>query len=92
MAKRKRQQNKALPSTGQEAAPRAEEERRRKFGWIPLWGWILIFIMPLAISEGMFYVAGRIPNMILFPLAWIGFWIIVMSRSGWPILKKRKEK
>jgi hypothetical protein len=48
--------------------------------------------MPLVISEGMFYMAGRTPDMILFPLAWVGFWIVIMSRSGWPILKKRKEK
>ena len=69
-----------------------EEKRRRKFSWIPLWGWILIFIVPLAISEYMFYQVGRTVNMILFPLAWVGFWFIVMQRSGWPILKKRKEK
>ncbi len=65
--------------------------RRRKFGWVPLWVWIVIFIMPLVISEYMFYAVGRTVNMILFPLAWIGFWYIIMQRSGWPILK-RKEK
>lgn len=92
MAKRRKQQNKAPLSTDPEAAPRPEEARRRKFAWIPLWGWILIFIMPLVVSEGMFYVAGRTVNMILFPLAWIGFWIVIMSRSGWPILKKRRDK
>jgi hypothetical protein len=92
MAKRKRPQNKVPPSTSQEAAPCAEEKRRRKFGWIPLWGWILIFVMPLVISEYMFYMVGRTANMILFPIAWIGFWIVIMSRSGWPIFKKRKEK
>lgn len=92
MAKRKRPQNKVPPSTSQEAAPPPEETRRRKFGWIPLWGWILIFVMPWVVSEGMFYMAGRTANMIPFPLAWIGFWIAIMWRSGWPILKKHKEK
>jgi hypothetical protein len=92
MAKRKRQQNIVLPSTSQEAAPRPEEGKPRKFDWIPLWGWVLIFIVPLVVSEGMFYMAGRTVNMVLFPLAWIGFWIAIMSRSGWSILKKRKEK
>jgi len=81
-----------LPSTRQEAAPRPEEKRRRKFSWIPLWGWVLIFLVPLVISEVMFYQVGRTVNMILFPLAWVGFWFIIMQRSGWPILKKRKEK
>jgi polyferredoxin len=92
MAKRKKQKTARLPSTRQEAAPPPEEMRRRKFGWIPLWGWILIFVMPLVISEYMFYVVGRTVNMILFPLAWVGFWFIIMQRSGWPILKKRKEE
>ena len=92
MSKRKRQRNKELPAIEPEAAPRPEEKRRRKFGWIPLWGWILIFIVPLVISEYMFYQVGRTVNMILFPLVWIGFWIVIMHRSGWPILKKRKEK
>jgi len=91
MAKRKKQKTARLPSTGQEAAPPLEE-KRRKFSWIPLWGWILIFIMPLVISEVMFYQVGRTVNMILFPLAWVGFWFIIMQRAGWPILKKRKEK
>ncbi len=79
MAKRKKQGTVGLPSTGQEAAPLPEEERRRKFDWIPLWGWILIFIVPLVVSEYMFYQVGRTFNMILFPLAWVGFWFIVMQ-------------
>jgi hypothetical protein len=90
MAKHKRQQNQAMLSPPQEAAP--PPEGKRKFDWIPLWGWILIFIVPLVISEVMFYQVGRTFNMILFPLAWVGFWFIIMQRSGWPILKKRKEK
>lgn len=92
MAKRKKQETARLPSTGQEAEPPPEEKRRRKFSWIPLWGWVLIFLVPLVISEVMFYMVGRTVNMILFPLAWVGFWFIIMQRSGWPILKKRKEK
>jgi len=92
MAKRKKQETARPPSTGPEAVPPLEEPRRRKFGWVPLWGWILIFIVPLVISEYMFYQVGRTVNMILFPLAWVGFWFIIMQRSGWPILKKRKEK
>jgi hypothetical protein len=29
--------------------------------------------------------------MILFPLAWIGFWVAMMSRAGWPILEQFKK-
>ena len=50
----------------------------------------MIFLVPLVISELMFYRVGREVSMILFPLAWIGFWVAMMQRSGWPILRKRK--
>jgi hypothetical protein len=60
------------------------------FQWIPLWGWALIFLLPLLLSEFMFWRVGKIPSMIVFPVAWIGFWIAVMERSGWPILKNRR--
>lgn len=95
MAKSKKQQKKKRPSNrGKQAAPATEdlEEQSRKFGWIPLWGWVLIFLVPLIMSEFMFYRVGKWPSMILFPLAWIGFWVAMMQRSGWPILKKRKDK
>jgi len=52
----------------------------------------VIFLVPLIISEFMFYMAGRRLSMILFPVAWIGFWVAMMWRSGWPILKKRREE
>jgi hypothetical protein len=32
---------------------------------------------------------GRWPSMILFPIVWVGFWIAMMERSGWPILPGR---
>lgn len=51
----------------------------------------MIFLVPLVISELMFYRVGRGVSMILFPLAWIGFWVAIMQRSGWSILRKRKE-
>jgi hypothetical protein len=96
MAKSKKRQKKKQPSKqGQQATPGTrdqEEQRIRLFDQIPLWGWILIFLVPLIASEFMFYQAGRLPSMIIFPLAWIGFWAAMMQRSGWPILKKRKDK
>ena len=92
MAKRKRRQNNELASNQQGPAPPLPEELPRKFRWIPLWGWLLIFLVPLALSEYMFSMVGRTVNMILFPVVWIAFWVVIMQRSGWPILKKRKEK
>jgi hypothetical protein len=62
------------------------------FQWIPLWGWALIFLVPLLVSEFMFWNVRRTSSMILFPIAWIGFWYVMMQRSGWPILKNRKSK
>jgi hypothetical protein len=40
----------------------------------------------------MFWNVGRTLSMILFPIAWTGFWYVMMQRSGWPILKNRKSK
>ena len=95
MAKSKKRRKKKQPSKqGQQATPgaRDQEERIRVFDQIPLWGWVLIFLVPLILSEFMFYQAGRTASMVIFPLAWIGFWAAMMQRSGWPILKKRKDK
>lgn len=54
----------------------------------PLWFWILVFLLPLIASELMFYVAGRWISMILFLVAWVGFWVAVLHRSGWAIFKR----
>jgi hypothetical protein len=91
MAKRKKQAG-VSPSKKPEAAPVLPAESPRKFGWIPLWAWALIFLVPLIFSEYMFYMVGRTLNMILFPVVWIAFWIVIMQRSGWSILKNRKPK
>jgi len=95
MAKSKKQRKKEQPSKqGQQATPSAKDQegQSRKFERIPLWGWVLIFLLPLIASEFMFYRVGRWPSMIIFPLAWIGFWAAMMQRSGWPILKKRQDE
>lgn len=89
--KKRTRQESPPPEQKQPAIPQSPTERPRKFTWIPLWGWILIFLVPLLISEYMFYMAGRTASMIVFPVAWIGFWIALMQRSGWPILKRRKD-
>lgn len=68
-----------------------QEEQASQFDWIPRWGWVLIFLVPLIFSEFMFYMADRRASMIIFPIAWIGFWVAMMWRSGWSILKKRND-
>ena len=96
MAKSKKQRKKKTASNRSvRTPPRAQpeqEDQPRRFDWIPTWGWILIFLAPLALSEFMFYAAGRTKSMIMFPVAWIGFWVTIMYRSGWPIIKKRDKK
>jgi hypothetical protein len=82
-------------SQRQQTAPRVQDQQEsqpRRFSWIPFWGWILIFLAPLIASELMFYMADRKVSMILFPIAWIGFWVAMMQRSGWAILRGRKSK
>jgi hypothetical protein len=71
-------------SQRQETAPRLQDQQEgqpSRFGWIPLWGWILIFLVPLIASEYMFYTADRRVSMVLFPIAWIGFWVAMLRRS-----------
>lgn len=52
-------------------------------GWgrFPIWAWVLIFIVPLVLSEYMFYVGGRTASMVMFPIAWVGFWAVLVYRS-----------
>ncbi|UCC77363.1 MAG: hypothetical protein JSW37_03110 [Anaerolineales bacterium] len=83
MAKRSKSKAKEAGS-GQEEQPRA-------FSWIPLWGWALLFLVPLIFSEYMFYRIGRGMSMIVFPIAWVAFWVTMMHRGGWPIFRKRKD-
>jgi hypothetical protein len=73
-------------------ARKKQIEQVQPFDWVPLWGWVLVFLVPLALSEYMFYVADRTVSMVIFPLAWIGFWYVMMRRSGWPILKKNDKE
>jgi hypothetical protein len=69
----------------------APEDPIRRFSWIPLWGWALIFLVPLLLSEYMFYRVGRTASMILFPIAWVAFWASLMQRGGWSIFRKGKD-
>lgn len=73
----------------QERQPAGRGER---FSSIPLWGWIALFVLPLVASELMFYRVGHTLSMVLFAIAWVGFWVTVMQRGGWSILRKRAKK
>ena len=54
-----------------------------RIGWrrFPIWAWVLIFVIPLVLSEFMFYQVGRTLNMVLFPIVWAGFWATIWYRS-----------
>lgn len=86
VAKSKKDQTNKSDQHGQSAG------QSERFGWIPLWGWVAIFVVPLVISEFMFYRVGRRWSMVLFPIAWVGFWASRLYRSGWAILRKRQKK
>ncbi|HEX2988551.1 MAG TPA: hypothetical protein VHS06_10315 [Chloroflexota bacterium] len=73
-------------------AKRKAQPPTKNFRGIPLWGWILIFLLPLVMSEFMFSRAGRTSSAILFPIVWIAFWFVMMMRFGWPMFKKDKER
>lgn len=87
MKRRRGHREASKPSTTKEV------KNEPGFQWVPLWGWVLIFLVPLILSEIMFWNVGKIPSMIIFPIAWIGFWYVMLKRSDWQILKNiRKQK
>ncbi len=71
--------------------PTVPEDHVRPFSWIPRWGWVLIFLVPLVTSEYMFFRVGKTASMVMFPIAWVAFWITLLQRGGWSILKRRQE-
>ena len=95
MARKKRrkpaQGKTAQPLPPAEAAKPQEQPAQRRYAWIPPWGWALIFALPLIASEYMFYVVGHWGSMILFPVAWIGFWAMMMWRMDWALFKRRRK-
>jgi hypothetical protein len=91
MAKSKKRQTKK-PSAHTQNPDTQPETQKDQYAWIPLWGWILIFLVPFALSEYMFYVAERRISMALFAVAWVGFWVTIMQRAGWPMIKKRGQR
>ena len=66
--------------------------RQARTGWqqLPTWAWVLVFVLPLALSEYMFYMGGRTANMVMFPIVWIGFWTTIWYRSGPNVTSSRR--
>jgi hypothetical protein len=91
MTRKKRRKPQHTAPTAPPAAP-AQAPVPRKYAWIPVWGWVLIFALPLITSELMFYAAGRWASMILFPVVWIGFWAAILWRTDWAILKRQRTR
>lgn len=85
MSKRRRERETAstVAPAGADKEPPPSATTPTKTGWkrYPIWGWALIFILPLLLSEYMFYMAGRPASMVLFPIAWAGFWGTIWFRS-----------
>jgi len=47
---------------------------------------VMLFIVPLVWSEYMFYVVNKWYSMVLFPIAWVGFWLSLYR------MKQQREK
>ncbi len=56
----------------------------------PWWFWVAIIVLPLVMSEIMFYMAGRWLSMWVFPVIWLGFWAAIAYRAGW--FSRRSKK
>jgi hypothetical protein len=72
----------AVPASVQQETVAAQTPVRAGWRRFPIWAWVLIFVVPLALSEYMFYVGGRSATMVLFPIVWVGFWVALWYRSA----------
>jgi hypothetical protein len=89
MANAKKHETKARPAQPTQPDAAAEAKQTVGYAWMPRWGWVLLFFVPLLLSEYMFYRVGRGFNMVAFPIAWVAFWGWMLYRSDWAILRKR---
>lgn len=64
-------------------APGPSPKRQPPRYWIRL----AVFLVPLILSELMFWRAGRLWEIIIFPVAWVGFFYFQMKRGGWNVFK-----
>jgi len=67
------------PGPVPESAPKKQPPRY----WIRL----SVFLVPLILSELMFWRAGRLWEIIIFPIAWVGFFYFQMKRGGWNVFR-----
>ncbi len=84
MSKGRRERETATAAAQADANQKAAATKAPpRTGWqrFPIWAWALIFVVPLVLSEFMFYQAGRMFNMVLFPIVWAGFWVALWYRS-----------
>jgi|GEM_PF-889194 len=51
------------------------------------WVRLAVFLVPLILSEIMFWKGGRPWNAVIFPIAWVAFFYFQMKRGGWNIFK-----
>jgi len=70
------------PMTPADAKPQSTVRKQPRY-WIRL----SVFLVPLLLSEIMFWHAGRLWEVIIFPIAWVGFFYFQMRRGGWNVFK-----
>ncbi|MCX6085881.1 MAG: hypothetical protein NTX94_05555 [Caldiserica bacterium] len=69
-----------------EPKPGLSQKKQPPRYWIRL----AVFLVPLILSEIMFWHAGSsrsLWEMIVFPIAWVGFFYFQMKRGGWNVFK-----
>lgn len=70
------------PTQPADSAPRPAVTKQPAY-WIRL----SVFLVPLVLSEIMFWHAGRLWEIIAFPIAWVAFFYFQMKRGGWNVFK-----
>ncbi|RIE11536.1 hypothetical protein [Candidatus Cryosericum hinesii] len=51
------------------------------------WVRLAVFLVPLILSEIMFWHVGRTWNLVIFPVAWVAYFYFQMKRGGWNVFK-----
>jgi len=51
------------------------------------WVRLAVFLVPLILSEIMFWHVGRRWNLVIFPVVWVAYFYFQMKRGGWNVFR-----
>ena len=90
---RKKQAKQAQNQPSQpQKKPREPFKRPNKLKTMSRRTFALLFFIPFILGEILLYTGGRTASMVIFPVAWVGFWAALLYTSDWAPLVKRKEQ